>query len=209
MKRFSIVWCLCLLIACKEIKTEKKTMVGTYAVHLELDSKSFDKQSVKDSVSQALNKAKEEISKAQSEFAQQMDTSTIDTSTAEGKMEFIAKSFAKSLSSFGKDLGELGIMMGEAAGDIAVNAMDMTEELIQKIKMDVELRADGKMVSSSAFVKNIQFMGSNWEVKDDQFIFTNSENQHKHQYKITELTENGFVLVQDKYRLIFTRKNAN
>ncbi len=209
MKKSLLLACLCILIACKENKKEKDNMVGTYSVHLELDSKSFDKQSVKDSVTQALNKAKEEISKAQSEFAQQMDTSKIDTSTAEGKMEFIAKSFAKSLSSFGKDLGELGIMVGEAAGDIAVNAMDMTEELIQKIKMDVELREDGKMVSSSTFAKNIQFMGSNWEVKEDQFIFKNSENQQLHQYKITELTDKGFVLVQDKYRLIFNKKIPN
>ncbi len=209
MKKSLLLACLCILIACKESKIEKNNMVGTYSVHLELDTKTFDKQSVKDSVSQALNKAKEEISKAQSEFAQQMDTSKIDTSTAEGKMEFIAKSFAKSLSSFGKDLGELGIMMGEAAGDIAVNAMDMTEELIQKIKMDVELRADGKMVSSSSFVNNIQFMGSNWEVKEDQFIFKNSENQQLHQYKIADLTDKGFVLVQDKYRLIFNKKIPN
>lgn len=52
-------------------------------------------------------------------------------------------------------------------------------------------------------------MGSNWEVKEDQFIFKNSENQQLHQYKITELTDKGFVLVQDKYRLIFNKKIPN
>ncbi len=181
-------------------------MVGSYKVHLELDPKSFDKQSVKDSVTQALNKAKDELSKAHSEFSQQMDTSSIDTSTAEGKMEFIAKSFAKSITSFGKDLGQLGILMGEAAGDVAVKAMDMTEELVQKIHMDVELKADGKIVSSSNFVNNIQFVGSNWEVKDDQFTFISSDQQTRHVYKIAELKDSGFTLVQDKYRLVFTKK---
>ena len=57
MKKSLLLACLCILIACKESKIEKNNMVGTYSVHLELDTKTFDKQSVKDSVSQALNKA--------------------------------------------------------------------------------------------------------------------------------------------------------
>ena len=176
-------------------------MVGKYNVHLELDEKTFDKQGVKDSITEALSKAKDELSKMKTDFDTKMDTST-----EEGKMEYYAKSFAKTMASFGKDLGELGILMGQAGGDVAVKAMEMTENLVQHIKMEVELKVDGKMTTHSMLANNIQFSGSRWEVKGDQFIFKDDEGNTKHEYKITDLTDHGFVLLHDKYKLVFEKK---
>jgi hypothetical protein len=189
--------------SCKDnLKTNtKKNMVGKYDVHLELNEKTFDKQGVKDSVTEALSKAKEELSKMKMDFDEKMDTST-----AEGKMEYYAKSFAKTMASFGKDLGELGILMGQAAGDVAVKAMDMTEDLVQHIKMDVELKENGQMITNSNLIYKVQFSGSHWEVNNDIFTFKDDEGHAKHEYKIVDKTDNGFVLVHEKYRLIFVKK---
>ncbi|MBK6545470.1 MAG: hypothetical protein IPO78_03100 [Saprospiraceae bacterium] len=179
--------------------------VGNYKLHVELDEKTFDKKGVKDSVSQAFSKAKEELSKVKDEMDLKMDTSKMDTSTAEGKMEFIAKSFAKTMASFGKDLGELGILMGEAAGDVAVKALDMTENLLQNIKMDVELQENGKIVTSSSIINNIQFVGSNWDVQNNLFLFKDENGKIQNEYTILENSTDRFVLAHDKYRLIFDR----
>lgn len=203
MQRILILLVMIVIGSCKENQKiiNKKTMVGKYDVHLELNEKTFDKQGVKDSVTEALSKAKEGLSKMKIEFDEKMDTST-----AEGKMEYYAKSFAKTMASFGKDLGELGILMGEAAGDVAVKAMDMTEGLVQHIKMDVELKENGRMITNSNLIYKVQFSGSQWEVKDDTFIFRDDEGHAKHEYKIVDKTDNGFVLLHDKYRLIFVKK---
>ena len=176
-------------------------MTGKYKVHLVLDEKTFDKQGVKDSVTAAMSKAKEELSKMKVEFDEKMDTST-----AEGKMEYYAKSFAKTMASFGKDLGELGILMGEAGGDVAVKAMEMTETLVQNIKMDVELKEDGKIATDSSLLNKVQFEGTQWEVNGDNFIFKDDEGKVKHEYKIVDKTDEGFVLLHDKYRLVFVKK---
>lgn len=202
MNRILILFLALALGSCKQEKTiNNKTMTGKYSVHLEFNEKTFDKQGVKDSISQALAKAKEELSKMKTDFDLKMDTSTTD-----GKMEYYAKSFAQTMASFGKDLGELGILMGEAAGDVAINAMEMTENLVQHIKMDVELKEDGKIASDSSLVNKVQFEGSQWEVKEDTFYFKDENGKIKHEYKITDQTNKGFVLMHDKYRLVFVKK---
>lgn len=201
------IWvCFVLIISCNQDKINYKKMVGTYKVHVELDEKTFNKQGVRDSVSEALTKAKDELSKAKVELDQKLDSSKVDTSTTEGKIEFVAKSFAKTMASFGKDLGELGIIMGEAAGDVAVKALDMTESLLKNINMDVELKEDGKLVTSSSIINKIQFVGSNWEVKENKFYFKEENGTIQNEYEILESNDKGFVLSQDKYRLVFERK---
>lgn len=201
MHRFLLLMLTFSLGSCIQKTINKKEMTGKYSVHLELSEKTFDKQGVKDSITQALSKAKEELSKMKIEFDEKMDTSS-----EEGKMEYYAKSFAKTMASFGKDLGELGILMGEAGGDVAVKAMEMTENLVQHIKIDVELKENGKISSDSSTVNKVQFEGSEWEVKDDTFIFKDEYGKTKHEFKIVDKTDLGFVLAQDKYRLVFVRK---
>ncbi len=181
-------------------------MVGKYEVHLELDQNHFNKQTVRDSINNALGKAKEELTKAKVEMDAEMDTAFIDTSTAEGKMEYFAKSFAKSMAAFGKDLGEMGILLGEAAGDVATGAMDFAENVVRKVHMDVELAADGKIITSSSLANRVQFVGSTWEVHDQTFIFKDDKGQIKNEYKILQQDDTGFVLGHEKYRLVFSKK---
>lgn len=176
-------------------------MVGKYSAHLEIDEKTFDKQGVKDSITNALSKAKEELSKISVDFDENMDTST-----AEGKMEYFAKSFGRTMTNFGKELGQLGIIMGQAAGDVAVQALAMTENLVSNIKLDVELKENGEVSTYSTNGNNIQFSGTKWEVTDNKFIFKDDDGRTQHEYTIADLTDNGFVLIQDKYRLVFERK---
>ncbi len=181
-------------------------MVGKYSAHLELDQTQFNKQAVRDSINTALGKVKDDLAKAKIEMDVEMDTSFIDTSTAEGKMEYFAKSFAKSIAAFGKDLGEMGILLGEAAGDVATGAMDFADNVVSKVHLDVELAADGKIITSSDLANRVQFVGSSWEVKDQTFLFKDDKGQVKSEYKILQQDENGFVLGHEKYRLIFTKK---
>lgn len=198
---------ICLVFAsCKSNETTQKDMVGKYKVHLELDQSSFNKQAVRDSINESLTKAKEELNKAHVEMEEDLSTAFIDTSTAEGKMEYFAKSFAKAMSSFGKDLGDLGIKLGEAAGDVAAGAMDFTETLLQKIQLDVELKSDSSIVSSSELVKTVQFVGSKWEVKGDTFYFKDDYDRVKSEYQILEINDKGFILGQHKYKLVFDKK---
>ncbi|MBK8954754.1 MAG: hypothetical protein IPM34_04255 [Saprospiraceae bacterium] len=193
-------------MACKKPEVKPIEMVGKYSVHLELDQKNFDKKAVHDSIKEAMTKAKDDLAKAKEELDAKMDTAFIDTSSFEGKMEYFAKSFAKSMASFGKDLGELGILLGEAAGDVATGAMDFTESLLQKIKLDIELLPNGKLETSSEIANKIKFIGSSWEVKNDSISFKDDNGLHVQTYLIQDKTDKGFVLVHDKYRLIFNKK---
>lgn len=206
MFRIGIVLFFITTLACKKSDVKPSEMVGKYSVHLELDQKKFNKQAVRDSITEALTKAKDDITKVKEEVDVKMDTAFIDTSSFEGKMEYFAKSFAKSMASFGKDLGELGILLGEAAGDVATGAMDFTESLIQKIKLDIELLENGKIVTSSDIANKIQFVGSTWEVQNDSLTFKDDNGIVVQTYQILEKNPKGFVLVHDKYRLIFNRK---
>lgn len=206
MNKFLIITACLFLGACKSNNVKQQDMIGKYKVHLELDQSGLDKQAVRDSINNSLNKAKDELAKAHDEMEEQMNTAFIDTSTAEGKLEYFAKSFAKAMGSFGKDLGVLGIKLGEAAGDVATGAIDFTESLLQKIKLDVELKVDSTIVSSSELVKTVQFVGSKWEVKGDTFYFKDDYDRIKSEYRILESSEERFVLGQQKYRLIFDKK---
>lgn len=197
------IFILCFILgmgSCSQKKINKSNMIGKYKVHLELDEKTFDKQGVKDSITMAISRAKDELSKMNIRF-----DNTIDTNTTEGKMEYIAQSFAKTMGNFGKDLSELGILMGEAAGDVAVKAMEMTENLVQHIKMDVELQENGKIQTSSSTINNVQFEGTQWEVKENMFVFKDETGKTKKEFKISDHTNEGFVLLHDKYRLVFER----
>ena len=194
------------ITSCTSKEIKKTNMVGKYSAHLELDQTQFNKQAVRDSINTALGKVKDDLAKAKIEMDVEMDTSFIDTSTAEGKMEYFAKSFAKSIAAFGKDLGEMGILLGEAAGDVATGAMDFADNVVSKVHLDVELAADGKIITSSDLANRVQFVGSSWEVKDQTFLFKDDKGQVKSEYKILQQDENGFVLGHEKYRLIFTKK---
>jgi hypothetical protein len=209
-KLFYLIAVLFLITACsKQPKNiNKKEMIGKYTVHLELNENTINKQGIKDTVANAMEKAKAELAKAKEEMDVNINLSGIDTSTSEGKMEYYAKSFAKTMANFGKDLGELGILMGEAAGDVSVSAMEMTEGLIKKIKLDVELKENGQIISTSDFANNIKFAGKRWQTTQDTFIVKDEDDNTKYEFKITDQTNDGFVLMQDKYRLIFERKPA-
>ncbi len=181
-------------------------MTGNYTVHLELDKQQFNKQAVRDTIAEAMTKAKDDLAKAKLEIDASMDTSFIDTSSFEGKMEYFAKSFAKSMAGFGKDLGEMGILLGEAAGDVAAGAMDFTESLIQKIKLDIELKENGQVITSSELANRIQFIGTKWEISGDTLTFKDNNDTKVQSYPVTELSANGFVLLHNNYRLVFIRK---
>jgi len=188
----------------KAIKSTE--MTGIYSVHLELDHDKFNKEHVHDTVAKAMEKAREELSRFKTEVDQKIDTAFIDTSTTQGRMEYFAKSFAKSMTAFGKDLGELGILLGEAAGDVASEAVDFTEILVRQIQLDVELLADGQIVTHSPVARKIQFVGSRWEVSGDQFLMKDDQDKVVRSYKITSQTDGGFELTHDQYRLVFVRK---
>ncbi|MBP8725100.1 MAG: hypothetical protein KBF37_01620 [Saprospiraceae bacterium] len=196
-----------LVIASCGSKAIKSTeMTGIYSVHLELDHDKFNKEHVHDTVAKAMDKAREELSRLKTEVDQKIDTAFIDTSTAQGRMEYFAKSFAKSMAAFGKDLGELGILLGEAAGDVASEAVDFSETLVRQIQLDVELLADGKIVTHSPMARKIQFVGSRWEVSGDQFLMKDDQDKVVRSYQITSQSDRGFELTHDQYRLVFVRK---
>lgn len=204
--RYFIFMSVLLFAYCKQKEVKPMEITGKYSVHLELDQKQFNKQTVKDSIAQAMSKAKEDLAKAKIEVDASMDTSFIDTSSFEGKMEYFAKSFAKSMASFGKDLGEMGILLGEAAGDVAAGAMDFTESLLQKIKLEIELQENGQVVTSSALANDIQFIGTHWEVAGDTLTFKDNNGMKVQAYQVADLTPNGFQLLHNKYKLVFVRK---
>jgi len=193
------------LMACKDSGPRPSDMVGNFKVTGRLKEGTVNKSAIRDSINNAMKKASEELKKAKKEMTEEMDVSGIDTTTAEGKIEYAAKQMAGSFSQLGEGLGDLTGQLGEMVSGVTVNGLDMAESIIKNLNISVELQEDGDIKSRGSIV-DFGLRNAKWEVKDGMFLLYKDEGQEPEVFKISQRSSKGFILEKDKFLIDFVKE---
>lgn len=202
---FFPVWLLT-LVACKDSGPQPSDMVGHYKVSGRLKDGTVNKKAIKDSIDTAMEKAEKEMKNAKKELAREMDTSSIDTTTTEGKIEYAAKQMGKSLSELDVNFGDLFKDMGGMVSDLTTNGLGMAESLIKNLNISVELQADGDIKASGSLI-DMAVRNAKWEVKDNKFLLYKNDEKEPDTFVIKDKTSQGFTLEIDKFLIDFVRED--
>ncbi|MBL0027383.1 MAG: hypothetical protein IPO98_21485 [Saprospiraceae bacterium] len=193
------------ILSCQNQGPQPLEMVGSYEVSFRIKDNAIDKVSIKNKIKEAMQNADDEIRKAKKDLDNEFDLHSIDTFTTEGKMEYAAKKFGKSMAEVGINLGDLGKNMGSALSGLAIDGVDFSESILKNTKIKIELKADGDVKSKGSFL-NFGFSNAKWEVRDDEFIFSNNDGKDHEILKISNKTKDGFTLEKDNVYLDFVKK---
>ncbi len=191
--------------SCKDTSPQPSDLVGSYTVTLSLREGVLNTSAIKDSINDAMTKVGEELKKARLEMNNQLDFSSIDTTTAKGKIEFAAKKFGKSMAEVGIGMGELGKEMGSLFSGLAEGGVGMTKSLLENMTFDVELQADGD-IKTSRTVVNMGLNDKAWKVVGDEFIVLDKNNIGEKKLKISDRDAKGFTLTNDDILIRFNKK---
>ncbi|MCO6464755.1 MAG: hypothetical protein J5I52_11470 [Saprospiraceae bacterium] len=210
MKKFNFVLTVAVfyiaLISCSNYIT-KNDMVGSYIVNLQLNEKKYNKEAIQIQVDSAMNKAKDEFARTKSEMDHKFaDIEKIDTTTFEGKMEYMAMSLGKSLSDFGNNLTQMGDGLKNMMTALGGESLDLLKGITDEMTVEVELQADGDIkIKDNLF--SFGFNNSKWELKDNKFIVQrNLDNEKPIEFTVSEVNDEGFILSREDFKLIFKRK---
>jgi len=196
---------VCILLSCKDTSPQPSDLVGNYTVTLSLRDGAINTTAIKDSINDAMAKASDELKKARIEMNEEFDFSSIDTTTAEGKIEYAAKKIGKSMAEVGLGMGEFGKEMGNLFSGLAEGGVGMTKSILENITFDVELQADGH-IKSSGSIFNIGINDKSWKVVGDDFILVDANKNEDQVLKISERNDNGFTLTKDEVIIKLIKK---
>lgn len=194
------------LWACKDTSPQPSDMVGHYIVSAQFTDNTIDKEEIKSSISNAMKEVKDEMAKAKDEIKKEFDISTIDTSTVEGKIEYAAKQFGKTMAEIGTNVGELGTNLGTVFSDLTGEGVAFGEGMLKNVKLNVELQADGDIKVEDTFYL-LGLNNAKWEVKGDEFLLYKNDNQEPDIFIIKERNKSsGLVLEKDKLEIHLVKK---
>lgn len=200
-----LILSLFLTTSCKESGPHPSDMVGTYEVKARLKEGTIDKNAIKEEIRSAMDKAKEDIEKAKDDINNDLDLSAIDTSTLDGKLEYAAKSFSKSMTDAGLEIGNLTNDFGQALSGIAESGLNFSENILKVLNIQVELQADGDIKSKNG-IFNMGLSNAKWEIKDNQFILLGQGSSAPESMKILKRDASGFSVEKDNLILDFVKK---
>ena len=200
-----VVSILFAIISCKESGPHPSDMVGIYDVKAKLKEGTIDKKSVTEEIKSAMEKAGDDLKKAKNDIEKDLDLSSIDTSTIEGKLEYAAKNFGKSMTEAGLELGDLTEELGAALGGMAESGIDFSENMLKMVNLQVELQADGDIKAKNS-IFNMGLSNARWKIKGDEFILIKNDSQQPESMKILKRDDSGFSLEKDNLILQFVKK---
>jgi hypothetical protein len=193
-------------ISCSEFGSHPASMVGLYEVRAQLKDGTVNANEITKSVSDAMKDVKTEMQKARIEIDQELDLANIDTTTAEGKIEYAAKKFGKSMSDIGLTMGELGKDLGSLFGGLAGEGIGLAQSILKNINAELELRENGDLKANSSLI-SISLPNATWQVDGDQFIMFTDNKAESDTFLITKKSAEGFILSKDELELHFMKKN--
>jgi hypothetical protein len=201
-----VVFCnIIFFVSCKESGPFPSDMVGNYSVTASLAEGTINKNTIRDSIQMAMEKAEDDLKKAKEEIEKELNLDDIDTTTTEGKIEFAAKKFGKSMADIGVNMGELGKDMGNLFSNLAEDGIGLSESILKNINIDVELLQDGKIKTKGGLV-SLGLKDATWVVQDDYFLLKTSESDTQDTFRIKDRHTDGFVLEKDKLLITFSKK---
>ena len=202
---FLIFFSFIFLVSCKDSSPQPSDLVGNYTVTLSLRDGAINTSAIKDSINDAMAKASDDLKKARVEMNEELNFSSIDTTTPEGKIEYAAKKFGKTMAEVGLGMGELGKDMGSLFSGLAEGGIGMTKSILENMTFDVELQADGD-IKSTGSVLNIGLNDKSWKVAGDDFIIIDANNKEDQVLKISERSNTGFTLTKDEVVIKLVKK---
>jgi hypothetical protein len=191
------------LISCKTAP-DKASLAGDYSIKAEWKNKEKIQSDVKKELEGTWQKVSDDLSKAQEDLESDFDLSTIDTTTAEGKIEYASKKLAKEVSSVGMKVGESAGDLGKSVGNAALQGLGGLEAMFDGLNLDVTLQPDGdiKTKGMASWVTG----NMSWDVVGDEMIIKDAKSEEVINAAIVSSDDKGFVLEYKELRLIFTRK---
>lgn len=191
--------------SCKSEKDIKNEFIGNYDVQIKLGDIPINKTAIKDSIRAGLAEADKALKEAKNEVNSDLKLDKIDTTTAEGKIEYAAKAFGKSMNEVGTSLGSLAKGMGELAAGIAEGGLDMADNILKNMHFKVELSKDGIIKGSSVNFSNVSFDGSTWDVRGNKFYIKSKDGATEEEFVIKQHDDKGFIIEKEKTIFTFTK----
>lgn len=205
ISKFISILILSSLMACSSENSTRKEFAGTYELKIKFEENLLNNENIKDSIRLGLAEAKKAIAAAKEEVSEEFDMKNIDTTTAEGKIEFASKAFGKGMAEMGMSLGALATEMGTIAGDVADGGFGLAENIMKNLKIRLELMEDGKIKGSTGSISSISMDDATWDIRNKKFYLKSKKDSSEEEFKIIRKTDNGFELEKNKTKFIFTR----
>ncbi|MBK9993727.1 MAG: hypothetical protein IPP01_07040 [Saprospiraceae bacterium] len=193
-----------LFLNCTSLSSPTKSLAGSYTIHLEVKDLKINMDEVNKSMDEGIQNMKTELNSEK--VKEELNTNNIDTSTIEGKIEFAAKNFAKGMTGFGELMAEFGTSIGQLSTGAISSVLSESQTLLNNVNAEVELKEDGSVkVAGNPILK---FMAAQivWEVQGDQFIVKNEKGEIVHQFGISDKTTEGFMLSNEKLKIVLKKK---
>lgn len=191
--------------SCKENDPHPSDITGNYLVTASLVKGAIDKEAIRDSIKAAIHGAKADLAKAKTEMEKEMDIENLDTTTTDGKIEYGAKKFAKSITEISFDMGKLGDNMGNLFANLADEGVNLSETILKNINMEVDLLPDGKVNTSGTWL-SLGLKNAEWKVENDYFLLKTENDVSLDTFFIKNKSQQGFVLEKDKLQLSFVKQ---
>jgi hypothetical protein len=192
--------------SCKDTSPQPTSYVGDYEVTLSFDDNIINKEEIQQDINDAVVELKEELSKAKTDMTGELNLNHIDTSTVEGKIEYASKKFGQSMAELGTDIGSLGAEMGIKLSVLAENSLNKAETLLNGVKFDVTLQADGDIKTSGPSVWRFGINDATWKVSEPYFLFQKDKDSKTDSLHIISQDNNGFSIRKDKFVVHLTKK---
>lgn len=206
MKTFFItLFSATFMMSCFDLKPQPSDMVGKYIVSAELKAGTIDKESIKKEIDEAMAKAGEEIETSRKEMMEDIDLESIDTTTVEGKIEYLGKSLGAQVGNLGLDIGKISKDFGALVGDLASGSIDLSTAFLKNFKIEIELQEDGDIKVKNRLV-SMGFNDGTWKVENGEFVLMDESGKEKDRFKIKDRSSDSFVLEKDELLLTFTKQ---
>jgi hypothetical protein len=192
----------CISFTACQLPPTKESLAGKYVVTATLLEKEEIKDKIRTDVDQAKKELKQNISDAKKEL-QDIDLSDIDTTTAEGKLEYYSRKVASDIGSsvLEMETGLSGLMDGLAG--LSTAPIDALESILENSNINVELQQDGDVKLSGMF--SIASSNLMWDVEGEEIVVKQNENE-KARITITHRDDNGFNGIYEKWKVRFNKK---
>lgn len=128
---------------------------GMYKVRIELQKNKLQMPGLRDSVEAGMKSTQKALSEAQ--HMTDLDLTKIDTSTIEGKVEYSATAFAKSIFQIGIQLGNVGDEIGKYADQLSTESISGLASFLDQQIFEVQLFEDGSIKTKGDMITRFIF----------------------------------------------------
>jgi hypothetical protein len=207
MKNLLFVLIVPFIFSCKETAKPNPQLAGIYDVKMQIHDDLLQREEWKDSVRIALEEAKESLKDINIES--DLELSQIDTTTAEGRIEYAAKNIVKEISGKNLPVEQIGTGIIQLAEGLLNGGLGIAKSILNHLSFQVELLPDGQIKGNDLALNTISAENAHWESTRDSFYLSDKENESKTGFYIKESDSKGFIITKEKVDFIFTRVKQN